>query len=106
MNTLPPPPPPPDAVPAVTPSERGVNGLSVASLVVSLTCCGPIGMILGFVALRQIKKSGEQGRGMAIAGVVIGALSIVAGVLWIVAAVVGTVLEPGYFAAGRIALIR
>jgi hypothetical protein len=82
-----------------------VNGLSVASLVVSLTCCGPLGMILGFVALRQIKKSGEQGRGMAIAGVVIGALSIVAAVLWVVAAVVGTVFDPGYFAAGRVASI-
>lgn len=100
MSSLPPP-PPSGAVPSVPPSERGVNGLSVASLVVSLTCCGPIGMILGFVALSQIKKSGEQGRGMAIAGVVIGLLGIVAAVLWIVAMVVfGGAFSQVDFSAG------
>lgn len=64
---------------------------------VSLTCCGPIGMILGFVALSQIKKSGEQGRGMAIAGVVIGILSSVVAVGWIVISVMLGFLDQGYY---------
>jgi hypothetical protein len=98
MNTLPPPPPPPTSpVGGTTSSGRGTNGLAIASLVVSLTCCGPIGMILGFVALSQIKKSGEQGRGMAIAGVVIGILSSVVAVGWIVISVMLGFLDQGYY---------
>jgi hypothetical protein len=58
------------------------NGLAVAAM-----CCGfgqillwffagiPA-IILGFVALNQIKKTGEQGRGMAITGIVLGFLGI------------------------------
>ncbi len=48
----------------------------------SLASCGPVGLILGIVSLNQIKTSGEQGRGMALAGVIIGTISIV---FWIAA---------------------
>jgi len=58
--------------------------LSIASL-----CCG-IGqllagilagipaIVLGFLAISQIRKTGEDGRGMAIAGIVLGFISIIA----------------------------
>ena len=36
-----------------------------------------IGLILGIIALRQINKSGERGKGFAIAAIVIGLLSFV-----------------------------
>jgi hypothetical protein len=39
------------------------------------------GLILGVIALRQIRERGEKGRGMAIAGVVLGILGIVATIL-------------------------
>jgi hypothetical protein len=62
--------------------------MAIASLVCSLVLwvlCGPIGPILGvifgFVALNQIKQSGEGGRGMALAGIIIGGVAIVLGVL-------------------------
>jgi hypothetical protein len=57
--------------------------LAIASLVCSLLgwLCGigPIlGLVFGFIALNQIKQSGQGGRGLAIAGIVIGALAVVA----------------------------
>ena len=53
------------------------NGLAIASLIVSLVCFGPVGLILGIVASNQIKNSNgtQTGQGMATAGIIIGALS-------------------------------
>ncbi len=51
------------------------NTLAIVSLVGAFFC-SPVGVICGIMALGQIKKSGERGRGMAIAGLVIGAVSI------------------------------
>ncbi|MDT5221687.1 MAG: hypothetical protein QOF15_3792 [Mycobacterium sp.] len=36
------------------------------------------GIILGVIALKRIKQTGEGGRGWAIAGIIIGALSVAA----------------------------
>jgi hypothetical protein len=68
------------------------NPLAVWSLslsVVGLSCCGCLSIpaiILGFIALSQIKQRGDGGRGIAIAGVAIGIfsllLSVVLGLLW------------------------
>jgi hypothetical protein len=53
--------------------------LAIASFVVSpLICFGMIpAIVLGIVSLNQIKKSGDKGRGIAIAGIVVGALWVV-----------------------------
>jgi hypothetical protein len=84
---------PPPAVPAPSapqgypppPATPRQNGLAVASLVlgiVSLACSQCItalpGVILGHIALRQIRASGgtETGEGMAIGGLVCGYISI------------------------------
>ncbi|OMC53774.1 hypothetical protein A5747_17965 [Mycobacterium sp. IS-836] len=64
--------------------------MAIASLVCSLfgwLCIigGILGIILGVLALGQIRQSGQGGRGLAIAGIVIGgivtALVIFAGIL-------------------------
>ena len=57
----------------------GINLMAVVSLVCSLLggfCfIGPIfGLIFGFVALNQIKQSGQRGRVMAIVGIIIGGI--------------------------------
>ncbi|WP_234373240.1 DUF4190 domain-containing protein [Streptomyces sp. H-KF8] len=55
------------------------NGLAIASLVFGLLWIVPfLGLVLGLVALRQIRRRGEQGRGMAIGGAVMSAAGIVA----------------------------
>ena len=82
---------PPSAIPST-------NGMAIAALIVSLVSCGPVGLILGIISLNQIKVSGEQGRGMALAGVIIGALSTLAWigviVLWFWAINTVSTYEP------------
>ncbi|MFI7504361.1 DUF4190 domain-containing protein [Streptomyces sp. NPDC049687] len=59
-----------------------VNGVAIAALVLGLLCFLPaVGLVLGIVALVQIKKRGERGRGMAIAGAVVSSLGLA---LWVV----------------------
>ncbi|RPE32062.1 DUF4190 domain-containing protein [Kitasatospora cineracea] len=73
---------PPGAVPYGMPGhpvfpqrQLYTNGLAIASLVVSFLCfVGAAGIVMGAIALRQIKRTGERGRGLAIAGIVIGSL--------------------------------
>ena len=57
-----------------TPGMNPTNPFAIASLIVSLVGFGLIGVILGHVALGQIKRSNgyEHGRGLAIAGLIIG----------------------------------
>ena len=66
------------------------NGLAVASLVCSAVLfftCGVgsiIGVILGHISLGQIKRDGTGGRGLAIAGLVIGYILIALwGLIWV-----------------------
>ena len=40
-----------------------------------------VGIILGFVALNQIKRTGEKGHGLALAAIIIGFASIVLGII-------------------------
>ena len=42
------------------------------------------GLVVSIIAFSQIKKTGERGRGLAIAGIIIGLLSIVLGILYFV----------------------
>ncbi|MFD5743705.1 septum formation family protein [Streptomyces massasporeus] len=59
-----------------------VNALAVAALVLGVLCFLPAaGLVLGLIALWQIRRSGQSGRGLAIAGAV---LSVVGIVLWVV----------------------
>ena len=62
------------------------NGLAIASLVCSLVgaltswfipfVVSVVGVVLGHIALNQIKSNGQGGRGLAIAGLVIGYISV------------------------------
>jgi hypothetical protein len=63
-------------------TTRGTNGLAIASLVCSLvglfTCLGaPLGIVLGHVAKGQLKTSGEDGDGLATAGLITGYIVVV-----------------------------
>ncbi|TCK22832.1 DUF4333 domain-containing protein [Pseudonocardia endophytica] len=64
------------------PPPRRTNVLAIVSLVLAFLLA-PIGLILGIVALVQIRKRGEGGTGLAVAGIVIGGLGtlIVAGIV-------------------------
>lgn len=61
----------PYAAPKVDPNAAPTNTLAIVALVLGLTV--PIGgIVLGHIALSQIKRTGEAGRGMALAGLIIG----------------------------------
>ena len=85
---------PPNAYGAPYAQHPGTNGLAIAALVVSIVggCVygvgAIVGIILGVVALGQIKRSGEQGRGLAIAGIALGAAYILGWILFFLVMVI------------------
>lgn len=92
--TAPPPyggPPPPYGYPAQYsygyPPPRQTNTLAIAALVCAFVFA-PLGIVFGHLSLSQIKKSGEEGRGLAIAGLVIGYLVTILTVLIVVVSVI------------------
>jgi hypothetical protein len=75
-----------------------LNTLAVVSIASALTSIGAVAAIItGHVALTQIKKSGESGRGLALAGTIIGYVTIALWVLGSIALVVaGAYLRGSY----------
>lgn len=80
----------------------GTNGKAIAALVTSiagLLFCGLpsiAGLILGVIAMRETKRTGQDGYGLALAGVIIGALVVVLFVLYIVVVAFLAASTSGY----------
>jgi VIT1/CCC1 family predicted Fe2+/Mn2+ transporter len=77
----------------VAPSSGArTNTLAIVSLVTSIIGLGIVGIITGHISLNQIKKTHEQGHGLALAGLIIGYISVAAmlifGVIFLITAVV------------------
>jgi hypothetical protein len=76
------------------PQARSFNGLAIGSLIASLVglaTCGVgsiVGIILGVVALNQVKQRNQDGRGMALAGIWVGVGIITLWVLYFVIIIV------------------
>jgi hypothetical protein len=72
--------------------RRVTDGLAIASMVLGILWVGWIGSILavifGHVALRRIAREGKAGRGMAIAGLVLGYVGVATLLLYIVVVVI------------------
>jgi hypothetical protein len=70
------------------PYGRSTNIMAVLALVMAFTFA-PAGLVLGIVARRQIRRTGEEGNGLALAGIIVGgimtAIFVFFIVLWIVA---------------------
>lgn len=80
------------------------DGVSIASFVLSLLCCtGLIGLILGFVGLSRTKNGQRKGRGFAIAGIVLGVLSllVVAGLVIFLVYFANTLVTPDNAKVGQ-----
>ncbi|MCQ9182909.1 DUF4190 domain-containing protein [Streptomyces sp. IBSBF 2953] len=64
-----------------------INGLAVAALVLGILCFLPaVGLVLGIIALTQIRKRGERGKGMAVAGAILSSVGLA---LWVLALATG-----------------
>ena len=71
------------------PQPSSTNGFAIASLICAFLCT-PLGLIFGFIAKSQIRQTGQQGNGLATAGIVISAVSIAVGIIAFIA-ILGTV---------------
>lgn len=87
-TTFNPPPPPPGALPPAPPRKPETSGWAAASLVTALLGLGPIAVATGHIALYKIKRSAgwAGGKGLAIAGLVLGYLQVAAIVIAVAAA--------------------
>ncbi|QOV35857.1 septum formation family protein [Streptomyces ferrugineus] len=89
-------PPPPYPYPPYPPyppygHPAPVNGVAIGALVLGLLCFVPaIGLVLGLIALAQIKKRGERGKGMAIAGSLLSSVGLA---LWTLALTTGAAAD-------------
>jgi len=77
---LPPQQQPQYAQPYGAPAQPGWNVMAIVAFIASFFI-SILGIILGFIALSQIKRTGEQGRGLALAGIIIGFVSLILGII-------------------------
>ncbi|HET8779503.1 MAG TPA: DUF4190 domain-containing protein [Agromyces sp.] len=73
------------------PSGAKTNTLAIISLVASIAGIvilwgigSVVGVICGHISLSQIKKTGEQGRGMAVAGLIVGYVGIALAIIAVI----------------------
>lgn len=73
---------------------QGTNGLAIASLCCSVVGCiygipAILAIVFGFVARSQIKQTGQQGAGLALAGIIVGFVWIALGLAFLALVVAG-----------------
>lgn len=79
---------PKEAVNMTTPAviqTAKTNVLAIIALITGILSMAIVPVILGHIALSQIKKTGEQGRVMAIVGLVLGYLGVAGWIIVIIA---------------------
>src|SRR6516162_534377 len=88
---------------------KGTNGLAIASLACGIAqfMLGPLptipAIVFGHVARHQIKRTGEDGAGLALAGLILGWAAVVFGVLIVVgvaAVVAGSTVHAAHAIPG------
>ncbi|MBF4594080.1 DUF4190 domain-containing protein [Curtobacterium flaccumfaciens] len=65
------------------PSSDRFNVMAIVGFVLAFVV-NIAGLVVSIIALSQIKKTGERGRGLALAGIIISALSLVFGIIWVI----------------------
>lgn len=79
------------------PPPTSTNGYAIAALVCSIVLAvfagigSILGVVFGIIGLRHCRQNNERGRGLAIAGIVIGAI----GILFWLLALIGLLADSG-----------
>ncbi|MEU3464875.1 septum formation family protein [Streptomyces sp. NPDC006733] len=76
------------------PPAPSMNGMAIASFVLAMSCVPVLGVVFGIIALSQIRKRGQQGKALAIAGVAVSGVATLFVVVMIVLGVSGA-LDSG-----------
>jgi len=83
--------PPPGYGPGYAPQfygPRQTNTMAILALVLAFVAA-PAGLVLGIIARKQINRTGEDGAGLALAGIIVGgiftAIFVLLIIVWIVA---------------------
>ena len=71
---------------------QGTNGQAIGALVSGIIglllcfCCIPsiVAVVLGILAMNETKRTGQDGHGMALAGVILGGISIALGIVFMI----------------------
>ncbi|MBR5950005.1 MAG: hypothetical protein IKZ87_01065 [Actinomycetaceae bacterium] len=66
------------------PQPKQTNGMAIAGLICAFLFT-PAGLILSIIGLNKSKELNGEGRGMSIAGIIISAIGIVLGIIYIIA---------------------
>lgn len=67
--------------PAAPPLPAPTDGIAIAAFVCALCGLGLIPVVLGHVSLRRISRQGLRGQGFAIVALILGYLTIIAGII-------------------------
>ncbi|WP_223690563.1 DUF4190 domain-containing protein [Leifsonia poae] len=73
--------------PQYQPAPARYNTMSIVAFILAFFV-SIVGIILGFIGLSQIKKTGEQGRGLAIAAIIIGFVEVVLTIIIVILSIV------------------
>lgn len=79
----------------VSPVQPRWNGMAIVAFVV-VFFASVVGLVLGYVALSQVKRTDERGRGLAIAAVILGWIGSVGALLVAGLLIIGTVVLKLY----------
>lgn len=86
--------PAPAPVPGQPAPVEKWNVLSIVAFVLSFFGGSIISIVLGFIGLSQVKKTGERGRGFAIAAIIIGFVALAFFIIWVIVIVAVVASNP------------
>ncbi|MGN8050866.1 DUF4190 domain-containing protein [Curtobacterium sp. 22159] len=87
--------PAPAAPYAQQPADQRFSVLAIVGFVLAFVV-NIAGLVVSIIALVQVRKTGERGRGLALAGIIISALSLILGVVSIIILVAAAANAPSY----------
>jgi len=85
-----------DAAYAAIARPESTNGFAVSALIFGLIGGTILPIVFGHVALAQIGRTGERGRGMAIAGLILGYLSLTVVIVIVIIVAVAAASRSAY----------
>ncbi|HMS32404.1 MAG TPA: DUF4190 domain-containing protein [Candidatus Saccharibacteria bacterium] len=71
-------------------TQAKTNTMAILSLVFAFIF-SPLGIVFGAIGLNQIKKTGEEGKGLAIAGLITSSIFTLIGFIYVVIAVMAVI---------------